>query len=34
MPITNEDELEEFWYWFNEELSKWSSGNKKMFMNM
>ena len=34
MPIRNEEELNNFWQYFATNLSKWSSSNKQMFMNM
>jgi hypothetical protein len=34
IPVRNEQEIAQFWDYFNTNLSKWSSSNKEMFMNM
>jgi len=34
MPIRNEAELTQFWEYFTQVMSKWSSSNKQMIMNM
>lgn len=33
MPVRNVEEVNEFWHYFAEVLSKWSSSNKQMFQN-
>ena len=34
MPVTNKEEIAVFWEYFATVLSKWSSNQKSMFMNM
>ena len=34
MPVTNNEEITIFWEYFATVLSKWSSSQKQMFMNM
>jgi len=34
MPVTTEEEVMEFWQFFNDYLSKWSTRKKENFLNM